>query len=262
MTRPFLASVSLAILLAACHAQQPSPTNTAAAPAGSQTAPTGAPWGVTADMPYAQARALLIKAGFIPTPNPNNEAGNKSETYCSGAGADAALEVCDNTFQGHGQTVLVDTWQDQVGTIVVGAKEILHSTKMDAAYKAFADQQQEPDSNDAPLSPPAVVSSVTRKPEGMGDRFTTTITKIGSRLDGDPDSGTALWFADGHYVVDYKTFANIAHAHVGDTVWLTVTALPAHCPPGDTRGIGYDVSDRRTGDIWHAGDAEHTCGGA
>lgn len=51
-----------------------------------------------------------------------------------------------------------------------------------------------------------------------------------------------------------------AFSRVGDRVLLCVIALPAHCPPGDFRGITYRTRDLRTGKVWEAKDSPQDCG--
>ena len=112
----------------------------------------------------------------------------------------------------------------------------------------------------------SVVSSVTHRAEHLGQCFSTRVKRVETRLEDDgrpvPDSGSAIELADGHYNVSYEQVRAIDRARAGDPVRLCVTALPGHCPSGDTRGISYRGKDLRTGRSWKAADAEHMCGGA
>jgi len=106
---------------------------------------------------------------------------------------------------------------------------------------------------------PALAQQV---PAAVGQCVTTTVAEIGSRLDGVPDSGTAIRYGNGIWGVSYDVVAEIARARVGDPVRLCLTAVPEDCPPGDDRGRFYAAEDERTGESWELPDAEHMCGGA
>jgi hypothetical protein len=118
----------------------------------------------------------------------------------------------------------------------------------------------------AQAAPRSVVSSITMRPERLGQCFTTRVKRVETRLeeDGEPvsDSGSAIVLRDGHYNVDYGQLPAIDRSRPGDPVKLCVIALPSHCPRGDTRGIRYHGRNLRTGLSWQANDAEHMCGGA
>ena len=114
--------------------------------------------------------------------------------------------------------------------------------------------------------PRAMASSVTRRPEHLGQCFITRVKRVEARLEDHgrfvAGSGSAIELADGHYNVDYDQIPAIDRSRPGDAVRLCVIALPRHCPPGDTRGIRYRGRNLRTGLGWKAADAEHMCGGA
>ena len=118
----------------------------------------------------------------------------------------------------------------------------------------------------AGAGPRAVVSSVTHRPERVGQCFLTRIKRVETRLeDGGrpvPGSGSAIEFADGHYNVSYDQVPAMDRGRRGDPARLCVLVLPRQCPAGDTRGILYGGRDLRTGAGWRASDAEHMCGGA
>ena len=102
----------------------------------------------------------------------------------------------------------------------------------------------------------------TLLPGKVGQCATTTITDIGTRLDGVPDSGDSVTYADGGYQVSYEAIAGLKGARKGDRVKLCLTSLPENCPKGDDRGKTYKATDLRTHKSWEEADSEHMCGGA
>jgi hypothetical protein len=70
-------------------------------------------------------------------------------------------------------------------------------------------------------------------PTEIGACSETTISDIGYRL-GDPDSGSAISYANGGAQVSYDTIPEIHHSRVGG----------------------------RTRESWEAPDSQHSCGGA
>ena len=108
-------------------------------------------------------------------------------------------------------------------------------------------------------SQPAESSSLPTK---VGECSVTTITSIGSRLVGMPNSGTEVGYANGGGQVDYFVAASVQDWKVGDKVRLCLMSVPANCPPGDNRGKVYKATNLRTGETWEAPDSEHKCGGA
>jgi len=98
-------------------------------------------------------------------------------------------------------------------------------------------------------------------PTDIGACSETTITDIGYRL-GDPDTGSAIVYANGGGQVSYDTIPEIHRSRIGDTVQLCLVALPEDCPPGDDRGKIYRATNLRTGESWEASDSQHSCGGA
>jgi hypothetical protein len=98
-------------------------------------------------------------------------------------------------------------------------------------------------------------------PTEVGACSETTIEDIGYRL-GDPDSGSAISYANGGSQVSYDTIPEIHRSRVGDPVKLCLVSLPEDCPPGDDRGKVYSASNLRTGESWEAPDSQHSCGGA
>jgi hypothetical protein len=75
-------------------------------------------------------------------------------------------------------------------------------------------------------------------PTEIGACSETTIEDIGYRL-GDPDSGSAISYANGGGQVSYDTIPEIHRSRVGDPVRLCLVSIPEDCPPGDGRGKVY-----------------------
>lgn len=98
-------------------------------------------------------------------------------------------------------------------------------------------------------------------PTEIGACSETTIEDIGYRL-GDPDSGSAISYANGGGQVSYDTIPEIHRSRVGDPVRLCLVSMPEDCPPGDDRGKVYSATNLRTGESWEAPDSQHSCGGA
>jgi hypothetical protein len=99
-------------------------------------------------------------------------------------------------------------------------------------------------------------------PQQVGDCTTTTVEEVGPRLEGVPDSGSAILYANTLAQVSYDAVPGIDHSQVGDEVRLCLTSLPENCPPGDERGRVYEATNARTGESWSAMDSQHMCGGA
>jgi len=98
-------------------------------------------------------------------------------------------------------------------------------------------------------------------PTEIGACSETTIEDIGYRL-GDPDSGSAISYANGGGQVSYDTIPEIHRSRVGDPVRLCLVSIPEDCPPGDDRGKVYSATNLRTGESSEAPDSQHSCGGA
>ena len=88
-------------------------------------------------------------------------------------------------------------------------------------------------------------------PTEIGACSETTIEDIGYRL-GDPDSGSAISYANGGGQVSYDTIPEIHRSRVGDPVRLCLVSIPEDCPPGDDRGKVYSATNLRTGESWEA----------
>ncbi len=99
-------------------------------------------------------------------------------------------------------------------------------------------------------------------PVNVGDCVQTTVTVVGPRLEGAPDSGSSVTYANGLYQVSYDVVPAIANSQAGDEVRLCLASVPENCPPGDNRGRVYDATNLRTNETWSAPDSQHMCGGA
>jgi len=109
------------------------------------------------------------------------------------------------------------------------------------------------------VSAAAAAEPVPNKP---GDCTLTSVKRIESRLEGMPDSGSAIAYTDGLYQVSYEMDAGVSSSRPGDRVRICLVELPHDCPPGDTRGKIYKATNLRTHRSWTMPDSEHSCGGA
>ena len=91
-------------------------------------------------------------------------------------------------------------------------------------------------------------------PTKVGRCTTTSIKEIGTRLDGVPDSGGSVTYANGGYQVSYDPIPGLKGARKGDRVKLCLTSLPKDCPKGDDRGKTYKATDLRTHKSWEEAD--------
>jgi hypothetical protein len=99
-------------------------------------------------------------------------------------------------------------------------------------------------------------------PKKVGECVNTTIKSVGSRLDGAPDSGSAVSFANGGYQVGYDRVPAIEQSKRGDAVSMCLVSVPQNCPKGDDRGRTYRTTNQRTRQTWTLADSTHSCGGA
>lgn len=110
--------------------------------------------------------------------------------------------------------------------------------------------------------PPAIAEQADPPLPNQGECWTVRVSEVGSRLQGDPDSGSSIGYENGKSQVSYDVVPGIAHSQVGDSVRLCVVSLPEGCPAGDNRGVVYSATNLRTNDSWQEPDSEHMCGGA
>ena len=73
-------------------------------------------------------------------------------------------------------------------------------------------------------------------PRKVGQCVRTEISER-SRLEGAPDSGSAVAYANGVTGVSYDVVAALRRSRVGDPVTLCLISIPRNCPPGDTTCI-------------------------
>jgi hypothetical protein len=99
-------------------------------------------------------------------------------------------------------------------------------------------------------------------PGRVGQCSVTSVKALETRLQGMPDSGSAISYENGGYQVSYDIIPAIQSSRRGDSVRLCLVFIPKHCPPGDARGRIYEATNLRTGGTWKAPDSEHSCGGA
>ncbi len=109
-------------------------------------------------------------------------------------------------------------------------------------------------------TPPARVNAPA--PVKVGECARTTVKKLGTRLEGVDESGTAIWYENGLFQVSYDRVAAAEASKPGDPVQICLVSIPSECPPGDTRGRVYKTSNLRTGTSWELADSSHMCGGA
>lgn len=90
------------------------------------------------------------------------------------------------------------------------------------------------------------------------------IREIGARLEGDTgmSSGFHVWLKNDGVTVDYETPEAVRTSKVGDHVLVCLIYIPKDCPPGDSRGRVYTVTNLRTLRSWSGPDSQHSCGGA
>ena len=86
--------------------------------------------------------------------------------------------------------------------------------------------------------------------------------EVRSRLEGSPQSGSAILYANGGAQVSYDVVRGIRRSRPGDRVRLCLVSKPQGCPPGDDRGRVYRARNLRTGDAWELPNSQHSCGGA
>ena len=99
-------------------------------------------------------------------------------------------------------------------------------------------------------------------PTQVGDCANTKVASSGPRLEGAPDSGSSIQYANGLSQVDYSVVPGIANSQAGDDVKVCLVSIPTGCPPGDNRGRVYEATNLRTRETWKAPDSQHSCGGA
>jgi hypothetical protein len=109
---------------------------------------------------------------------------------------------------------------------------------------------------------PLPAQAAAAVPTKVGQCVATSLKTIATRLEGVPDSGSLVIYANNIVGESYDTIKAITKAKVGDKITLCLTSIPKGCPPGDNRGKFYSALDLRTHGKWNLPDAEHMCGGA
>ena len=99
-------------------------------------------------------------------------------------------------------------------------------------------------------------------PTQVGECAKTKVASTGPRLEGAPDSGSSIQYANGLSQVDYDVVPGITNSRPGDEVSVCLVSIPTDCPPGDNRGRVYEATNLRTRETWKAPDSQHSCGGA
>ena len=131
-----------------------------------------------------------------------------------------------------------------------------------AACMALAACGQQPPARTASTTTTTAITAPSHASMQVDACIDTTISTVGSRLDGIPNSGSAVLYANGMSQVSYDAVPGIDHSHAGDAVHLCLVSVPQNCPPGDDRGKVYAATNKRTSETWQAPDSEHSCGGA
>jgi hypothetical protein len=135
-----------------------------------------------------------------------------------------------------------------------------HSILVAACLMAAACGQASQEQPSAEAQAPEVAASMA--PANVGECVETIVALVGPRLEGAPDSGSAIQYANGLGQVSYDIVPGIANSQVGDAVNLCLVSVPENCPPGDDRGRVYAATNARTGETWSAPGSQHMCGGA
>ena len=92
-------------------------------------------------------------------------------------------------------------------------------------------------------------------PKKAGQCVRTEISELGSRLEGSPDSGSAIAYANGVTGVSYDIITAIRRSRAGDPRTLCLVSVPRNCPPGDDRGKVYCAVNGRTQERWSLPDS-------
>jgi len=99
-------------------------------------------------------------------------------------------------------------------------------------------------------------------PSAVGACAASTISQIGTRVSGQPDSGTAVSYADGLSQVSYALAPQVGDWRVGDEVRVCLVHAALNCPTGQSRGGFYEVTNQRTNTSWTEQDTTLGCGGS
>lgn len=114
----------------------------------------------------------------------------------------------------------------------------------------------------APLAHAAPMKPASPTTTDGGACETTRIVELGPRLQGVPDSGSSVAYANGLRQTSYDLVPELQRSQAGDQVRVCLVERPKGCPKGDTRGAKYAATNLRTGERWTLFDSQHRCGGA
>jgi len=103
---------------------------------------------------------------------------------------------------------------------------------------------------------------VQAKPAKTGACQETRIASLGPRLEGVPDSGSSVAYANGLRQTSYDVVPALQRSRAGDRVRLCLVSRPKGCPKGDDRGAKYAATNLRSSETWTLFDSQHRCGGA
>ena len=127
----------------------------------------------------------------------------------------------------------------------------------DATSRSGQDAGVAPPGADLPQS-----ASRTGVPKSLNECVETRIESIGSRLEGVPESGSAIWFENGGYQVGYDTLTEIQESRPGDSVRMCLVSFESDCPADREPSHDYRVTNSRTAKSWTRSDKSHGCQGA
>jgi len=108
----------------------------------------------------------------------------------------------------------------------------------------------------------AIATASAQPLKKIGQCEKTEISELGGRLQGMPDSGTAVVYSNGLVGISYDVVSAVRNSRVGDPVMVCLVSIPKDCPKGDDRGKVYSAKNLRTKQKWALPDASHMCGGA
>jgi hypothetical protein len=97
-------------------------------------------------------------------------------------------------------------------------------------------------------------------PSTVGACVATTISQIGVRVEGRPDSGAAVTYANGLSQASHAIAPQVGDWKAGDEVRMCLVHAALQCPQGSSRGGFYEVTDRRTSTSWTQADTTLACG--
>lgn len=100
------------------------------------------------------------------------------------------------------------------------------------------------------------------EPSRIGQCVQTTVTSVGHRIDDSADSGSAIGFSTGLWLVDYEAVKAIDTSRVGDRALVCYASREKGCKPDDDRGKSFRFTNLRTHLRYTGSDRTHGCTGA